>query len=92
MARRPISGTIRDGAGNIIASATVVLTVYTGGAAATCYAAQSGGSALTNGSTTAGADGTYSFWVDDGDHAVLTVFNVTASKTGYTTVVVPIAA
>lgn len=92
MARRPISGIVRDGAGNIVASAIVALTVYTGGTAATCYAAQAGGSALTDGSTTAGTDGSYAFWVDDGDHGVLTVFNVTASKSGYTTRIIPIAA
>ena len=92
MARRPISGVVRDGEGNIVASATVVLTVYSGGAAATCYAAQSGGSALTGGGTTAGTDGTYVFWVDDGDHAVITVFVVTASKTGYTTLATNVAA
>ena len=92
MARRPISGIVRDGAGSIIPSATLVLTVYTGGAAATCYAAQSGGSALTNGQTTSGTDGSYEYWVDDGDHGVLTVFNLTVSKTGYTTIIQPIAA
>jgi hypothetical protein len=92
MARRPISGVARDGVGNIVASATVALTVYTGGAAATCYAAQAGGSALAGGSTTSGTDGSYVFWVDDGDHAVLTVFNVTASKTNYTTITTPVAA
>ena len=43
MARRPISGVARDGVGNIVASATATLTVYSGGAAATCYAAESGG-------------------------------------------------
>lgn len=92
MARRPISGIVRDGAGSIIPSATLVLTVYTGGAAATCYAAQSGGSALTNGQTTSGTDGSYEYWIEDSDHGVLTVFNVTASKTGYTTSVVAVAA
>ena len=84
MARRPISGVARDGAGNIVASATVTLTVSTGGAAATCYAAKTGGSVLTGGATTTGSDGTFTFWVDDGDHALITIFVVTSSKTGYT--------
>ena len=92
MARRPISGVARDGVGNIVASATATLTVYSGGAAATCYAAESGGSALSGGATTSGTDGTYTFWVDDGDHAVLTIFNVTVSKTNYTSMTTPIAA
>jgi hypothetical protein len=91
MARRPIADVVRDGSGNIVASATVALTVYSG-AAATCYAAQSGGSALSGGITTSGGDGSYEFWVDDGDHAVITVFNVTVSKTGYTTKIDPVAA
>ena len=92
MARRPISGVVRDGEGNIVASATVALTVSTGGAAATCYAAKSGGSALSGGATTSGTDGTYAFWVDDGDHAVITVFVVTGSKTGYTSLATSVAA
>lgn len=92
MARRPISGIVRDGEGNIVASATVTLTVYSSGAAATCYAAQSGGSALSGGATTAGTNGAYSLWIDDGDYAVLSLFNVTSSKTGYTTRTTPIAA
>ena len=92
MARRPISGVVRDGVGNIVASSVVTLTVYSGGAAATCYAAESGGSALSGGSTTSGTDGSYTFWVDDDDHAVLTIFTVTASKTNYVTITTPIAA
>ena len=92
MARRPVSGIVRDGAGNIVASATVTLTVYSDDSAATCYAARTGGSALTGGVTTSGTDGAWEVWVDDSDHAVLTVFKVTSSKNNYTTIIEPIAA
>ena len=92
MARRPISGVVRDGSGNIVSSAAIALTVYVGGAAATCYAAQSGGSALSGGATTSSTDGSYVFWVEDSDHAVLTVFVVTTSKSGYTTIATSVAA
>ena len=92
MARRPISGVVRDGSGNIVTSATVVLTVYSG-AVATCYDVQSGGSVLAGGTTSSDStNGSYEFWVEDSDHGVLTVFNVTASKSGYTTSVTPVAA
>ena len=85
MARRPISGVVRDGSGNIVASVSVALTVYATSLPATCYAAESGGSALASGTTTAGTDGAYELWVDDEDHAVLTIFTVTSTKAGYIT-------
>lgn len=92
MARRPISGIVRDGSGNIVASAAVAFTVYSNGAVVTCYATQTGGSALTNGATTSGTDGSYEIWIDSDDYAILTLFNITATKTGYTTKTTPIAA
>ena len=91
MARRPISGVVRDGEGSIIVDAVVTLTVYSG-AAATCYTAQTGGSSLNNGQTASLDDGSYEFWIDDSDHAITTVFNVTATKTGYATITIPVAA
>ncbi len=92
MARRPISGIARDGEGNIVASATVALTVYSTGLAATCYSAQSGGSALSGGATTSGSDGSYTFWIEDSDYALISLFNVTISKTGYTSMTTPAGA
>ena len=92
MARRPISGVVRDGLGAIVASATVALAVYDGGAAATCYDAETGGSAISGGATTSGTNGAYTFWVDDSDYGLMTLFNVTASKSGYTQMITPVAA
>ena len=91
MARRPIAGVVTDGQGNIISGAIVALTVYSG-AVATAYDLQSGGSTFSGGLTTSNTDGSYEFWIDDSDHAVITVFNVTATKDGYETRVTPVAA
>lgn len=91
MARRPISGVVRDGHGTIVSGASVALTVYSGGAAATCYDSESGGSAYAGGTTTSGTNGAYTFWVEDSDYAVLTLFNITTSKSGYTSMTTPVA-
>jgi hypothetical protein len=74
----------RDGAGNIVPSATV--SVYLAGTTtvASVYAAYTGGTAVN--SVTSGTDGVYEFYVDDTDYAVGQRFKIYISKTGYSSI------
>lgn len=83
MARRPLNITIRDGQGVLIPSATVTVTVHATGGVATIYAAESGGVALAGGVATTDGYGSCTAWVDDGDYGLFTLFNVAATKMGY---------
>jgi hypothetical protein len=83
MARYLYTGIARDGAGNIVASATV--SVYLSGTttAASVYTASTGGTAVN--SVSAGTDGIFTFYVDDTDYtAGSQLFKIIIAKTGYT--------
>lgn len=83
MARHIYQGVTRDGNGVVIASATI--SVYLAGTttAATIYAAETGGSAITTGQTTSGTNGAYSFYVDDTVYAYTQLFDVVPSKANF---------
>lgn len=74
----------RDGAGNIVPSATV--SVYLAGTttAASVYATYTGGTAVN--SVTTGTDGSFEFYVDDTDYAGTQRFKIVISKTGYSSI------
>lgn len=84
MARYIYQGVARDGAGNIISSATV--TVYLAGTStlATIYSAVSGGSADSDSAVSSSTDGSYSFYVDETDYATSQRFKIVIAKSGYT--------
>ncbi|MFA5340417.1 MAG: hypothetical protein WC332_01445 [Clostridia bacterium] len=82
MSRYIYKGTTRDGAGKIIASATI--SVYLAGTttAASVYEAYTGGTAVN--SVTSGTDGTFTFYVSDADYtAGAQKFKIVMSKSGY---------
>jgi len=83
--RRPYSDVVRDGVGRVLINANVFLTVYDTGLPAVCYSASSGGSALTNGQTLTSSNGRFTFWIDDEDYGLMTLFTVTATKDNYAT-------
>ncbi len=64
MARFPFEATLTDQYGRIIVGGTVTVNLTGTSTAATIYAAESGGSAITDSQITTGSDGTYKFWVD----------------------------
>jgi hypothetical protein len=74
----------RDGAGNIIPSATV--SVYLAGTttAASIYTALAGGTAVN--SVTSGTDGSFEFYIDDTDYAGTQRFKITIAKSNYASV------
>ena len=80
MARYAQNGTARDGMGVIISGATVVVYEADTTTPATIYAAKSGGSAVSGASLTTGTDGTFLFYVDDGDYPSGAQFDITATK------------
>jgi len=82
MARFIKQGVARDGAGNVIAGATI--SVYEAGTTtvANIYATASGGTAVN--SVESGTDGSFSFYVDDGDYARTQKFKIVLSKSNYT--------
>lgn len=83
MARYIYSGTTRDGAGKIIASATVAVYLAGTTTAASVYEAYSGGTAVN--SVTSGTDGVFTFYVDDTTYtAGSQKFKIIMSKSGYT--------
>lgn len=74
----------RDGAGNIVPSATV--SVYLAGTttAASVYAAYTGGTAVS--SVTTGTDGVFEFYIDDTDYAGTQQFKIVISKSNYSSI------
>lgn len=86
MARYIYEGIARDGAGNIVASATV--TVYLAGTttAATIYSAYSGGTADADSAVATGTDGKFTFYVDETDYATSQEFKVVIAKSGYASI------
>lgn len=76
MARFPFESTLTDQYGRIIVSGTVTVNLTGTSTAATIYAAESGGSAITDSQITTGSDGTYKFWVDDGDFSLTQRFRL----------------
>jgi microcystin-dependent protein len=82
MARYKLQGIARDGAGNIIADASV--SVYLSGTTtdASVYEASSGGTAVNSVDTD--DEGFYYFYVDSSDYVFSQNFKVTISKSGYT--------
>jgi len=76
------SGVFQDGAGNIVASGAITVTLAGTTTAATIYAASSGGSALTDGQTTSNSNGRFTFYVDAADYPSHQLFDITLSKSG----------
>ena len=75
-----------DGNGSVVVDGTVTVSLTGTGTAATIYAAESGGSALSGGQTTSDStDGSFSFWVDTGDYGLTQEFRIVLSKTNYST-------
>lgn len=74
----------RDGAGNIVPSATV--SVYLAGTttAASVYEAYTGGTAVS--SVTTGTDGVFEFYIDDTDYAGTQQFKIVISKSNYSSI------
>ena len=83
MPRYIFQGHCVDGNGRAISSGTVTVTLAGTSTAATIYAADSGGSALSGGQTTSNASGYFKFYVDDGDYAAGQKFDVVISKTNF---------
>jgi hypothetical protein len=84
MARSIFQGIHRDGNGRVILSG--VCSVYLAGTTtpASVYAAQAGGVAV-NSVTCSSTDGTFSFWVDEGDYSISQRFKIVLSHVNYTT-------
>ncbi len=86
MARFPFESTLVDQFSRIIVGGTVTVNLTGTSTAATVYAAESGGSAITDSQITTGSDGTYKFWVDDGDYGISQRFRlVLAGGSPFTT-------
>ena len=80
--RYKFSGTFRDGSGNIVSGGTV--SVYASGTttAASIYETETG-TAIVN-STTTGTDGTFAFYILEGDYYGDHTRKIVLSKAGYT--------
>ena len=77
-------GVCKDGAGNIIDSATVSVYLYGTTTAASIYTTLAGATAVN--SVTSGSDGTFEFWIDRTDYVREQCFDITIAKTGFTSV------
>ena len=80
--RYKFSGTFRDGSGNIVSGGTV--SVYASGTttAASIYETETG-TAIVN-STTTGTDGTFAFYILEGDYCGDHTRKIVLAKDGYT--------
>jgi hypothetical protein len=83
MARYKFQSVSRDALGNIVPSATVSVVLNPGGAQANLYTASVGGVAVH--SVTSASDGSYYFYLDHSEYTISQLFDITISKTGYTT-------
>jgi len=90
MARFPVAGVFVDGQGNIVPNGTVTVYTYLSSAPsnpttkATIYASDTGASTTVLGVVTSdSSNGTYLFWVDDGDYGGAQVFTIVLSKTSH---------
>jgi hypothetical protein len=85
MARYAYNGTVRDRQGYAIASATVTVYEADGTTGATIYEAKTGGSAVADSTATSDTGGRYTFYVDDADYLSGDQFDLTVTKSGYST-------
>lgn len=83
MARYKFQGTARDGNGRVIPECAVTVYESGGTTPATCYEAETGGTAIPNSLITADSSGGFAFWVDDTDYTEADNFKITLSKTGF---------
>lgn len=82
--RAYFKGITRDGAGNIIPSATVSVYEAGGTTAASIYTTLAGATAVN--SVTSGTDGSFEFYISRFDYNRDTQFKMVISKTGYSTI------
>lgn len=75
-------GVCKDGAGNIIDSATVSVYLYGTTTAASIYTTLAGATAVN--SVTSSTDGTFEFWVSRFDYDREQCFDIVIAKTGFT--------
>jgi hypothetical protein len=75
---------MKDQRSNIIVGGTVVVTESGGTTAATTYESETGDAQT---SYTSDSSGKVEFWVDNGDYTSAQRFRITASKTGFSTVI-----
>ncbi len=80
--RYPFTGTFRDGAGHVIQSGTI--SVYTTGTTTpTSIYTSSTGAVAVNSVTSDATDGSFTFYVDNSDYDTSQRFDITLSKSGY---------
>jgi hypothetical protein len=87
MARYSLFGTVQDGNGAAVASATVSILLADTTTVPTMYSAKSGGTIVT--SATTDSKGYWLVYVDDGDYPLVTLFDISISKTGHVTTAYP---
>lgn len=81
--RYKFSGTFRDGAGNIVAGGTV--SVYDSGTTTPASIYETATGATVVNSTTTASDGTFTFYILEGDYYGDHTRKISLSKSGYTT-------
>jgi hypothetical protein len=83
VSRYSLFGTVQDGNGAAVASATVTITLADTTTVPTMYSAKSAGSLVT--SATTDSKGYWVVYVDDGDYPLVTLFDISISKSGHST-------
>lgn len=84
MSRYLCEGVAKDQNGNVLPSATIVVTNYGTSTVSTIYEASSGGTAVAS-VTSNVTTGKFSFWVDTANYTISQLFTITISKAGYAT-------
>lgn len=87
MSRYSLWGVISDGNGAAVASASVAIKLADTSTTPTMYDAKTSGSLVT--SATTDSKGYWIVYVDDSDYPLVTLFDITVSKTGHVTQVYP---
>jgi hypothetical protein len=81
VARYSLFGTLQDGNGAAVSGATVTIYLADTTTVPTMYSLKSGGTTVT--SATTDAKGYWIVYVDDGDYPLVTLFDISISKTGF---------
>ena len=81
MSRYSLFGTIQDGNGAAVSGATISFALADTSTTPTLYSLKSGGTVVT--SATTDSKGYWIVYVDDSDYPLVTMFDITVSKTGH---------
>jgi hypothetical protein len=87
LSRYSLQGVVSDGNGAVVSGATISVTLADTNSTPTMYSLKSGGTVVT--SATTDSKGYWIVYMDDSDYPLITLFDISISKTGHNTTAYP---